>query len=68
LKDGFVADIEEIINFCRDHLPHFMAPKTVIFLDMPKTSTGKIQKFVLREKAKALGSITNVQTVSNMLV
>jgi acyl-CoA synthetase (AMP-forming)/AMP-acid ligase II len=68
LKDGFVADVEEIINFCRDLLPHFMAPKTIIFLDMPKTSTGKIQKFVLREKAKALGSITNVQTVSNMLV
>ncbi|WJX88336.1 Isovalerate--CoA ligase aae2 [Trifolium repens] len=68
LKDGFDADVEEIINFCRDRLPHFMAPKTVIFLDMPKTSTGKIQKFVLREKAKALGSITNVQTVSNMLV
>jgi acyl-coenzyme A synthetase/AMP-(fatty) acid ligase len=45
-----------------------MAPKTVIFLDMPKTSTGKIQKFVLREKAKELGSISNVQTVSNMLV
>ncbi|KAI5418805.1 putative acyl-activating enzyme 2, variant 2 [Lathyrus oleraceus] len=58
LRDGVDADVEEIIKFCRDRLPHFMAPKTVIFLDMPKTSTGKIQKFVLREKAKALGSIS----------
>ncbi|KAH1058667.1 hypothetical protein AAZX31_02G040100 [Glycine max] len=53
LKEGFDLDALEIINFCRDHLPHYMAPKTVIFQDMPKTSTGKIQKFVLREKAKA---------------
>ncbi|XP_058767426.1 isovalerate--CoA ligase CCL2-like [Vicia villosa] len=58
LRDGVDADDEEIIKFCRDRLPHFMAPKTVIFLDMPKTSTGKIQKFVLRENAKALGSIS----------
>ncbi|KAF1873806.1 hypothetical protein Lal_00029512 [Lupinus albus] len=57
LKEGFDVDAQEIINFCRNHLPHFMAPKTVIFQDIPKTSTGKIQKYVLREKAKALGSI-----------
>ncbi|XP_073220025.1 isovalerate--CoA ligase CCL2-like [Cicer arietinum] len=58
LKEGFDADAQNIINFCRDHLPHYMAPKTVIFQAMPKTSTGKIQKFILREKAKALGSIS----------
>ena len=43
---------EEIIAWCRDHLAHFKAPKTVVFGELPKTSTGKIQKFVLREQAK----------------
>ncbi|XP_057964649.1 butanoate--CoA ligase AAE1-like [Malania oleifera] len=57
LKDGFTVDAEDIIKFCRDHLPHYMAPRTVIFDDLPKTSTGKVQKFILREKANALGSI-----------
>lgn len=57
LKEGFDQNAQEIIAFCRERLPHYMAPKTVIFLDMPKTSTGKIQKYILREKAKALGSI-----------
>jgi len=58
LKEGFDQNAQEIIAFCRERLPHYMAPKTVIFLDMPKTSTGKIQKYILREKAKALGSIS----------
>ncbi|GFP88988.1 probable acyl-activating enzyme 2 [Phtheirospermum japonicum] len=40
-----------------DRLPHYMAPRTVVFEDLPKTSTGKIQKFILREKAKAMGSL-----------
>ncbi|KAK6922517.1 AMP-dependent synthetase/ligase [Dillenia turbinata] len=57
LKEGFQADAEEIIKFCRDHLPHYMAPRTVVFEDLPRTSTGKIQKFILREKAKAMGSL-----------
>ncbi|KAA8532053.1 hypothetical protein F0562_006805 [Nyssa sinensis] len=57
LKDGFNVNAQEIIKFCRDHLPHYMAPRTVIFEDIPKTSTGKVQKFILREKAKAMGSI-----------
>lgn len=49
---------EEIIEFCRERLPHFMVPKTVVFKEeLPKTSTGKIQKFVLREIAKGLGSM-----------
>ncbi len=42
----------EIIAYCRENLAHFKAPKTVIFRDLPKTSTGKVQKFVLREWAK----------------
>ncbi|KAL6982609.1 putative acyl-activating enzyme 1, peroxisomal [Sarracenia purpurea var. burkii] len=58
LKDGCSSSADELIKYCRDHLPHYMAPRTIIFEDLPKTSTGKIQKFVLREKAKALGSLT----------
>ncbi|KAL0354788.1 UNVERIFIED_CONTAM: putative acyl-activating enzyme 2 [Sesamum radiatum] len=58
LKEGFEVSSQEIIDFCRDHLPHYMAPKTVVFEELPKTSTGKIQKFILREKAKALGSLS----------
>uniref|UniRef100_A0ACD5WTS7 Uncharacterized protein n=1 Tax=Avena sativa TaxID=4498 RepID=A0ACD5WTS7_AVESA len=59
LKDGASATEVEIIGFCRERLPHFMAPKTVVFEDLPKTSTGKTQKYVLREKARAMGSLTN---------
>ena len=44
----------ELIAWCREHLAHFKAPRTIIFGALPKTSTGKIQKFVLRERAKAL--------------
>ncbi len=42
----------DIIAFCRDNLAHFKAPKTVVFSDLPKTSTGKVQKYVLRDRAK----------------
>jgi fatty-acyl-CoA synthase len=52
LKDGAAADAAAIIAFCREHLAHFKAPRHVIFGPLPKTSTGKIQKFVLRERAK----------------
>jgi fatty-acyl-CoA synthase len=45
----------EIIAWCRDHMAHFKVPRTVVFGPLPKTSTGKIQKFVLREQAKQLG-------------
>ncbi|PRQ24040.1 putative 4-coumarate--CoA ligase [Rosa chinensis] len=58
LKDGFDVNAQELIEFCRNHMPHYMAPRTVIFDDIPKTSTGKIQKFILREKAKVLGSLS----------
>ena len=49
----------EIIEFCQRHLASFKAPRAVVFGELPKTSTGKIQKFVLREKAK---SATAIQT------
>ena len=47
---------QEIIAFCRDNMAHFKAPKTVVFGPLPKTSTGKIQKFILRQQAQALSS------------
>jgi fatty-acyl-CoA synthase len=47
----------ELIQFCRSHLAKFKAPRAVIFGELPKTSTGKIQKFVLREKAKSASAI-----------
>ena len=53
LKPEAAATDKEIIAFCRDHLARFKVPRTVIFGPLPKTSTGKIQKFVLRERAKA---------------
>ena len=55
LKTGATdIEAETIIQWCRDHLAHFKVPKTIVFGPLPKTSTGKIQKFVLREQAKAL--------------
>ena len=45
---------EEIIEFCRNQLARFKVPKTVVFGPLPKTSTGKMQKYILRERAKAL--------------
>ena len=44
---------ENIIAFCRDHLAHFKVPSAVVFGPLPKTATGKIQKFVLRERANS---------------
>jgi fatty-acyl-CoA synthase len=52
LKPEAPATADEIIAFCRDHLARFKVPRTVMFGPLPKTSTGKIQKFVLRERAK----------------
>ncbi|MEZ0303466.1 MAG: AMP-binding protein [Hyphomicrobiaceae bacterium] len=46
---------EDIIAFCRANMAHYKVPRTVVFGPLPKTSTGKIQKFVLREEAKRLG-------------
>ncbi|MDA8992663.1 hypothetical protein N9F75_02400 [Candidatus Pelagibacter ubique] len=48
------ATEKEIIDFCRETLAGFKLPKSVIFCDLPKTSTGKIQKFELRKKVKEL--------------
>lgn len=56
LKTGQSASEDDIIAFCRDNMAKFKVPKTVVFDELPKTSTGKIQKFVLRERAKALSA------------
>jgi len=48
------VDEQDIIDFCRDNMANFKAPRRVVFGPLPKTSTGKIQKFVLRERAKQL--------------
>jgi fatty-acyl-CoA synthase len=53
LKPGAHVTPEEIITFCKSHMAHFKVPRTVIFGEVPKTSTGKIQKFELRKQASA---------------
>ncbi len=52
LKVGKTATPEEIIAYCKEHLARFKVPKDVVITEIPKTSTGKLQKFVLREWAK----------------
>jgi fatty-acyl-CoA synthase len=53
LRPGQTATEQDLIEFCRGQLAHFKCPKAIEFGELPKTSTGKIQKFVLREKAWA---------------
>jgi fatty-acyl-CoA synthase len=55
LRPGLDATAAEIIAFCRERMAHYKAPRTVVFGPLPKTSTGKMQKFVLREQARQLG-------------
>ncbi len=57
LKEGATATEEEIIEWCRQHMARFKAPKQVIFSAIPKTSTGKIQKFALRQQMKSSSAI-----------
>ncbi|MGE5096962.1 MAG: acyl-CoA synthetase [Betaproteobacteria bacterium] len=57
LKEGVTATEEEIVEFCRARMARFKVPKSVIFGTLPKTSTGKIQKFLLRERAKSTAAI-----------
>ncbi|WP_020558773.1 acyl-CoA synthetase [Thiofilum flexile] len=51
LVEGAVLTEAEVIEYCRQHMARFKVPKTVIFVDLPRTSTGKVQKFVLRQWA-----------------
>lgn len=54
LRKGASLTEKDVIAWCREHLAHFKCPKTVVFTDLPKTSTGKVQKFKLREQAGEL--------------
>jgi len=52
-KPGYeTTTAEELIEHCRDQIARYKCPRHVIFTDLPKTSTGKIQKYKLREQAK----------------
>jgi len=57
LRDGATATEAEMIEHCRAQLARFKVPKQVIFGILPKTSTGKIQKFVLREQMRSISAI-----------
>ena len=55
LRDGASVTGDDLVAFAREHLAHFKAPRGVTFVDeLPKTATGKIQKFVLRKGAPNL--------------
>ena len=54
LRPGASVTAQEMIDFCRERLARFKVPRHVVFTDLPKTSTGKVQKFVLREMAKSV--------------
>ncbi|MCW8807649.1 MAG: AMP-binding protein, partial [Rhodanobacter sp.] len=54
LLDGASATETEIVAFCRERMARFKVPKTVEFGPLPKTATGKIQKFVLRQRARSI--------------
>ena len=56
LAAGASATEEELIAHCRDHLAHFKCPRHIVFGELPKTSTGKIQKFELRQQAGNTGT------------
>jgi fatty-acyl-CoA synthase len=58
LKDNARATEAEIIAFCRAQMPGFKTPKSVVFGPIPKTSTGKIQKFMLRDEVKSAKAIS----------
>ena len=57
LKPGTDASEQEIIEFCRVLMARFKVPKRVVFCMLPKTSTGKIQKFLLRDQVKSTAAI-----------
>jgi len=59
LKDGASATEADIIGFCRSHMSGFKTPKTVVFGPIPKTSTGKIQKFLLRNQVDSVKAISS---------
>jgi fatty-acyl-CoA synthase len=57
LKAGAQADEAGVLEFCRSQLARFKVPKRVVFGELPKTSTGKIQKFQLRARVQSASAI-----------
>jgi len=57
LRPGASVSDDELIAHCYEQLAHFKAPKTIVFGPLPRTSTGKVQKFILRERAKSVEAI-----------
>ena len=57
LRPGAVVTEQELIAHCKQHLAGFKVPRVVVFGELPKTSTGKIQKFELRQRAGSVGAI-----------
>jgi fatty-acyl-CoA synthase len=55
MKPGHTATADELIEWCWARLARYKCPRTIVFAEIPKTSTGKVQKFALRERAKTLG-------------
>src|SRR5262249_3259158 len=55
LKPGATATREELVEWCRKNLAGYKCPRFIVFSELPKTSTGKIQKFKLRDMAKEVG-------------
>jgi fatty-acyl-CoA synthase len=58
LKQGATITEADLIAYCREHLPGFKTPKAIVFGEVPKTSTGKIQKFLLRDQVGSAKAIT----------
>jgi fatty-acyl-CoA synthase len=56
MKPGHSATAEELIEWCRARLARYKCPRYVVFAEIPKTSTGKVQKFALRERAKLIAA------------
>ena len=56
LKPGMSATQEDLLDWCRDHLARYKCPRLIVFAEIPKTSTGKVQKFLLRERARGFVS------------
>ena len=54
LKTGAAATEDELVAYARENMAHFKAPKRIAFGDLPKNATGKIQKFILRDRAREL--------------
>src|SRR5262249_44185519 len=54
LKPGHTATADDLLAWCRQHLARYKVPRHVVFAEVPRTSTGKIQKFRLRDVAKGI--------------